>query len=175
MSPLLWTSKSSRKLAKELQGLGYQISYRTVARMLGAIGFSLQGNSRTREGKQHPDRDAQFKYINKKVLSFQRRKLPVISVDAKKREIIGNFENRGREWQPKKRPEKVRTHNFPDKDLGIAIDEMKTMGLNLPGLSLANKLYEKVSEIGHGTSGTQALILALQQCEGDAGFNIRGA
>lgn len=121
MSPLLWTSKSSRKLAKELQGLGYQISYRTVARMLGAIGFSLQGNSRTREGKQHPDRDAQFKYINKKVLSFQRRKLPVISVDAKKREIIGNFENRGREWQPKKRPEKVRTHNFPDKDLGIAI------------------------------------------------------
>jgi len=120
-SPLLWTSKSTRNLAKELQQLGHRVSYRTVARMLGDIGFSLQANSRTREGKQHPDRDAQFEYINKKVRSFQRRGLPVISVDAKKREIVGNFENRGREWQPKRNPEKVRTHNFPDKDLGIAI------------------------------------------------------
>jgi hypothetical protein len=121
MSPLLWTSKSTRKLAKELQGLGHHVSYRTVARMLNDMGFSLQANARTREGKQHPDRDAQFQYINKKVRSFQRRGLPVISVDAKKREIIGQFANRGREWQPKKQPEEVRTHNFADKDLGVAI------------------------------------------------------
>ena len=121
MSPLLWTSKSTRHLAKELQQLGHQVSYRTVARMLGDIGFSLQANSRTREGKQHPDRDAQFQYINKTVRSFQRRGLPVVSVDAKKQEIVGNFQNRGREWQPKGTPEKVRTHNFADKDLGVAI------------------------------------------------------
>jgi len=121
MCPLLWTSKSTRHLAKELQQLGHQVSYRTVARMLGDIGFSLQANSRTREGKQHPDRDAQFQYINKTVRSFQRRGLPVISVDAKKQEIVGNFQNRGREWQPKKKPEQVRTHNFADKDLGKAI------------------------------------------------------
>lgn len=89
--------------------------------MLGDIGFSLQANSRTREGKQHPDRDAQFQYINKTVRSFQRRGLPVISVDAKKQEIVGNFQNRGREWQPKGKPEKVRTHNFADKDLGKVI------------------------------------------------------
>ena len=121
MSPLLWTSKSTRNLAKELQQLGHRVSHQTVARLLADIGYSLQANSRVREGKQHPDRDAQFQYINKKVRSFQRRGLPVISVDAKKREIVGNFENRGREWQPKKNPEKVRTHNFPDKDLGVAI------------------------------------------------------
>jgi hypothetical protein len=121
MSPLLWTSKSTRNLAKELQQLGHQISYRTVARMLMDMGYSLQANARTREGKQHPDRDGQFQYINKKVRSFQRRGLPVISVDAKKREIIGNFANRGREWQLKGKPEKVGTHNFPDKDLGVAI------------------------------------------------------
>jgi len=121
MLPLLWTSKSTRNLAKELQQWGHQVSHRTVARMLRDIGYSLQANSRVREGKQHPDRDAQFQYINKKVRSFQRRGLPVISVDAKKREIVGNFQNRGREWQPEKNPEKVRTHNFPDKDLGVAI------------------------------------------------------
>ena len=121
MSPLLWTSKSTRNLARELRQLGHQVSYRTVARMLNDIGFSLQANARTREGKRHPDRDAQFQYINKKVRSFQRRGLPVISVDAKKREIVGNFQNRGREWQPKRNPEKVRTHNFPEKDLGVAI------------------------------------------------------
>lgn len=121
MCALLWTSKSTRKLAKELQQLGHNVSYRTVARMLKDSGFSLQANSRTREGKQHPDRDAQFQYINKRVRAFQKRGLPVISVDAKKREIVGNFANRGREWRPKRQPEKVRTHNFADKDQGIAI------------------------------------------------------
>jgi len=121
MSPLLWTSKSTRNLAKELEELGHHVSYRTVARMLTDLGFSLQANARTREGKQHPDRDAQFQYINKNVRRFQRRGLPVISVDAKKREIIGEFANRGREWQPKRNPEKVRTHNFADKHLGVAI------------------------------------------------------
>lgn len=120
-SPLLWTSKSTRKLAKELQDLGYEVSYRTVARMLRDCGFSLQANRKTREGKQHPDRDAQFQYINKKVRSFQRRGQPVVSVDAKKRELVGDFKNGGREWRPKGQPEVVRSHDFQDKDLGVAI------------------------------------------------------
>ncbi|MGC9523793.1 MAG: ISAzo13 family transposase [Anaerolineae bacterium] len=120
-SPLLWTSKSTRKLAKELQELGHEISYRTVARMLRELGFSLQANRKTREGKQHPDRDAQFQYIAKKVRSFQRRGEPVVSVDAKKRELVGDFKNGGREWRPKGQPENVRTHDFRDKELGVAI------------------------------------------------------
>lgn len=120
-SPLLWTSKSTRKLAKELQQLGHSVSYRTVARMLQDLGFSLQANRKTREGKQHPDRDAQFQYINKKVRRFQRRRQPVVSVDAKKRELVGDFKNGGQEWQPNGQPEEVRTHDFKDKDLGVAI------------------------------------------------------
>jgi transposase len=120
-SSLLWTSKSTRRLAKELQKLGHEVSYRTVARMLDELGYSLQANRKTREGKQHPDRDAQFEYINKKVRSFQRRGEPVISVDAKKRELVGDFKNGGREWQPQGQPERVRTHDFKDKQLGHAI------------------------------------------------------
>lgn len=120
-SPLLWTSKSTRKLANELQKQGHEVSYRTVARMLGDLGYSLQANRKTREGKQHPDRDAQFEYINKKVRSFQRRKEPVISVDAKNRELVGDFAKDGREWHPQGQPERVRTHDFRDKELGVAI------------------------------------------------------
>ena len=120
-SPLLWTSKSTRKLAKQLQRQGHQVSYRTVARLLQDLGYSLQANRKTREGKQHPDRDAQFEYINKKVRSFQRRGQPVISVDAKKRELLGDFKQAGREWQPTGKPESVRTHDFKDKELGVGI------------------------------------------------------
>lgn len=120
-SPLLWTSKSTQKLSEELKGMGHQVSARTAARMLHDLGYSLQANRKTREGKQHPDRDAQFQHINKKVRTFQRRGQPVISVDAKKRELVGDFKNAGREWQPKGRPEKVRTHDFRDEQLGVAI------------------------------------------------------
>lgn len=120
-SPLLWTSKSTRTLAKELNRLGHEVSYRTVARLLLDLGFSLQANRKTREGKQHPDRDAQFQYISRQVKRFQRKGQPVISVDAKKRELVGNFKNGGREWQRKGQPETVRTHDFRDKELGVAI------------------------------------------------------
>jgi transposase len=120
-SPLIWTSKSTRKLATELQEQGHQVSYRTVARLLQKLGYSLQANRKTREGKQVSDRDAQFEYINKKVRSFQRRRQPVISVDAKKRELLGDFKNGGHEWQPKGQPEQVRTHDFKDKELGVGI------------------------------------------------------
>ncbi len=97
------------------------MSYRTVARMLHHLGYRLQANRKTKEGKQHPDRNAQFEHINKRVRSCQRRGQPVISVDAKKRELIGDFKNGGREWRPKGCPESVRTHDFKDEDLGVAI------------------------------------------------------
>jgi len=120
-SPLLWTSKSTRNLAGELQRAGHQVSHMTVARLLKQLGYSLQANRKTREGKDHPDRDAQFGFINQKVRAFQRRGQPVISVDTKKRELVGDFKNGGREWRPKRFPEQVRTHDFRDKELGVAI------------------------------------------------------
>jgi len=120
-SALLWTCKSTRALAKELSRLGHDVSYRTVARLLFDLGFSLQANRKTREGSQHPDRNAQFQYIDQQVRRFRRRGQPVISVDAKKRELVGDFKNGGREWQPKGQPEPVRMHDFRDKTLGVAI------------------------------------------------------
>lgn len=121
MCPLLWTSKSTRNLADELRRTGHDVSHVTVAKLLKELGYSLQANRKTEEGKSHPDRDAQFRFINKRVKSFQRRKQPVISVDTKKRELVGDFKNSGREWRPKGDPERVRTHDFRDKDLGVAI------------------------------------------------------
>ena len=120
-SALIWTSKSTRHLARELVRLGHDISYRTVARMLHEIGYSLQANRKTTEGRQHPDRDAQFEHINKQVRQFQKRGQPVISVDAKHRELLGEFKNPGREWHAAGFPEPVRVHDFKDEDLGVAI------------------------------------------------------
>lgn len=120
-SPLRWTSKSTRKLAKELTTQGHPITSKTVAVILKEMGYSLQGLSKTREGTQHPDRDAQFKYINRRTKEFQANDEPVISVDTKKKELIGDFKNGGVEWQPKGAPERVRVHDFIDKELGKAI------------------------------------------------------
>lgn len=120
-SALLWTSKSTRHLAEALGGLGHQVSYRTVARLLEQLGYSLQANRKTREGKQHPDRDAQFEYINRTVRRFQRKGQPAISVDGKQRELVGNFKAKGREWRPVGFPERVCVHDFKDDELGVAI------------------------------------------------------
>jgi transposase len=120
-SPLLWTCKSTRNLADELARLGHSISHDTVGRLLEEMDYSLQANRKTREGKDHPDRDAQFDYINRKVRQFQRRGQPVVSVDTKKKELLGDFKQSGREWRPQGCPEPVRTHDFRDKDLGIGI------------------------------------------------------
>ena len=111
-SPLRWTCKSVRKLAEELQREGHQTSYRSVARLLDGLGYSLQANRKTREGSSHPERNAQFEYLYRKVQSFQRRGQPVISVDTKKKELVGDFKNQGREWRPKGDPEQVRVHDF---------------------------------------------------------------
>jgi len=117
-SPLRWTCKSVRKLAGELNRKGHQVSHSSVASLLRDMNYSLQANRKTMEGKQHPDRDAQFNYINQKTQGQQRRGQPVISVDTKKKELVGSFKNAGREWRPQGDPEKVRVHDFIDKELG---------------------------------------------------------
>jgi Rhodopirellula transposase DDE domain len=121
MSPLRWTCKSTRKLAEELQHRGHDVSRQTVALLLQAAGYSLQSNRKTRDGGSHPDRNAQFEFINARVLKFQRRGQPVVSVDTKKKELIGDFKNNGEEWQPEGQPEEVRAKDFLDKKLGKAI------------------------------------------------------
>ena len=115
---LRWTCKSIRNLAKELTHKGHKTSRRMVAELLREMGYSLQANRKTLEGKQHPDRDAQFKYINRQAQKQQKAGQPVISVDTKKKELVGNFKNAGRQWRPQGHPEKVRVHDFIDKELG---------------------------------------------------------
>jgi len=118
-SPLRWTCKSVRRLAEELQQEGHAVSYQTVAELLHALDYSLQANQKTLEGSQHADRDAQFEYINRKAQRYLKQGEPVISVDTKKKELVGDFKNAGREWQLKGQPEAVRVHDFairePDK------------------------------------------------------------
>lgn len=120
-SPLRWTCKSTAALARELTRGKLKVSENTVRRLLKSAGYSLQSNRKTREGASHPDRNAQFEYINATVRTFQGRDQPVISVDTKKKELVGDFKNDGREWQPKGSPEEVRVHDFIDKELGKAI------------------------------------------------------
>ena len=120
-SPLRWTCKSTTQLAGELTRQGHPVSPSTVGRLLKAVGYSLQGNRKTKEGGDHPDRNAQFEHITATVRGFQKRGQPVISVDTKKKELIGNFKNGGREWHPKGEPEEVKVHDFMDKKLGKAI------------------------------------------------------
>jgi hypothetical protein len=120
-SPLRWTCKSIRRLADELTGQNHPVSAVTVAALLRQAGYSLQANRQTREGQGHPDRNAQFEYINASVQRFLRRGQPAISVDTKKKELVGDFKNAGREWQPEGTPEEVRVHDFLIKNLGKAI------------------------------------------------------
>jgi transposase len=117
-SPLRWTCKSVRKLAEELRGLGHTTSHRMVAELLHELGYSLQANRKTIEGKSHPDRNAQFEFINTKVQAALRAGEPVISVDAKKKELVGDFKNAGREWQPAGQPVPVRVYDFLIPELG---------------------------------------------------------
>jgi len=118
-SPLRWTCKSVRRLAEELQQEGHRVSYQTVAELLHDLDYSLQANQKTLEGSQHADRDKQFEHINRKAQRYLKQGQPVISVDTKKKELVGDFKNAGREWQTKGQPEAVRVHDFeirePDK------------------------------------------------------------
>jgi hypothetical protein len=113
-SPLLWTCKSTRTLAQELTNEEHKISHEKVAQLLRKKGYSLQGNRKTEQGKDHPDRDAQFQHINRRIKIALSKGQPVISVDTKKKELVGNYENRGRQWRKIKNAKKVNGHDFPD-------------------------------------------------------------
>ena len=117
-NPLRWTCRSTRQLAAALGEQGYALSHQTVASLLDELGYSLQGNRKTKEGSAHPDRDAQFRYIHGRVETFQNRGQPVVSVDTKKKELVGDFKSGGREWRPQGEPEPVRVYDFVDKVLG---------------------------------------------------------
>jgi hypothetical protein len=119
--PLRWTAKSVRKLAEGLRGLGHRVSHETVARLLRSLGYSLQANAKLREGRQHPDRDEQFRHINRAASEAIAAGQPVISVDTKKKELLGDFKNAGRELRPQGSPIPVRVHDFKDRELGKAI------------------------------------------------------
>ena len=121
MGPLRWTCSSAARLAQRLRAEGHPVSERTVNRLLHELGYSLQANRKTLEGRQHPDRDAQFRRIDRRVRAFQRLGQPVVSVDTKKKELIGPYRNAGREWRAKGQPEKVKVHDFIDPELGKAI------------------------------------------------------
>ena len=121
MSPLRWICKSTRQLAHTLAEKGHAISHELVAQLLHHLGYSLQANAKTKEGKQHPDRDAQFRYIQRQAKHFLASGWPVISVDTKKKELVGNYANSGQEWQPSGQPEAVNIHDFPDPDMPKAI------------------------------------------------------
>ena len=120
-NPLRWTCKSTRTLAEELRQQGFQVGASTVRILLAELGYSLQANRKTREGKQHPDRNAQFEYINTRVKARKRRGEPALSVDTKKKEILGNKSNQGREYEPQGQPRQTDTHDFPDKTKGKAV------------------------------------------------------
>ena len=122
MCRLRWTTKSTRNLAGELRRQGHAVSHHSVARLLASeLDYSLQGNAKTLEGAQHPDRNAQFEYISAQVTAHLAAGEPVISVDAKKKELIGAYASKGRTWRPAGNPERVNTHDFPDKNLGKAV------------------------------------------------------
>ena len=119
-APLRWTCKSVRQLTAELRRMKHRVSHQVVADLLHQLGYRLQANRKTKEGASHPDRNAQFEHLNRKVTGCLRRRQPVISVDTKKRELVGDFKNQGREWRPKGQPELVRVHDFVDPELGRA-------------------------------------------------------
>lgn len=119
--PLRWTCKSTRTLARELRSQGYQVSHTLIAQLLREAGYSLQSNRKTKEGERHPDRNAQFEYINRTIRRHMQRGNPAVSVDTKKKELVGDFKNAGREWRPQGIPQQVRGHDFMDRELGKAI------------------------------------------------------
>jgi Rhodopirellula transposase DDE domain len=121
MSPLRWTTKSTRNLAAELTSRGHRVRADTIGDLLRTDGFSLQGNTKTLEGKQHPDRDGQFQYLNEQARTHRDAGQPVISVDTKKKELLGEFKNTGRQWRPAGQPVQVNTHDFPSDSTGKAV------------------------------------------------------
>jgi len=183
-SPLRWTCKSTRQLARLLTAQGHPVSHMTVARLLHGLRYSLQGNAKTKEGKQHPDRDAQFRYIQRQGESFLSRGQPVISVDTKKKELVGNYRNSGREWQPEGHPVEVDVHDFPDPDLPKAVPRgVYDPGLNLGWVTVgcshdtASFAVEGIRrwwrEMGHPLYPRAGEVLICADSGGSNGYRIR--
>jgi transposase len=201
MSPLRWTCKSTRNLAKELKKKGHPVSHTKVAQLLQTLGYSLQSTRKTKEGSSHPDRNAQFEFIYEKVKGFQKIGHPVISVDAKKKELVGDFANKGKEYQPKGHPEPVRVYDFLDKNLGKitpygVYDEFTNSGWVSVGvdhdtaqfavesirrwwLRMGCKTYSNATELlitadGGGSNGSRCRLwkVAIQELVNETGLSI---
>jgi transposase len=201
-SPLRWTCKSLRQLESELVAQGYTVSHSSIGGLLKGLGYSLQGNRKTLEGTSHPDRNAQFEYINSRVEEAVSVGQPVISVDTKKKELVGQFKNGGKEWRPQGKPEQVNVYDFVDKELGRAnpygvFDLADNSGWVSVGtdhdtasfavstirrwwLVMGKPLYPDVKELlitadGGGSNGSRVRLwkLELQQLSDELGFPIR--
>ena len=200
-SPLRWTCKSTRQLASALREQGHKVGRQKVADLLADLGYSLQGNRKTKEGTSHPDRDAQFEYINARVVDFQKRGQPVVSVDTKKKELVGDFKNGGKEWQPKDNPELVRIYDFVDKKLGkvnpygvydqtanvgwvsVGVDhdtaEFAVESLRRWWSKMGSRIYPKATELlitadGGASNGSRVRLwkVALQRWADEIGLQI---
>ena len=183
-SPLRWTSKSTTKLADELRKSGHAVSQRTVCDLLAEEGFSLQSVRKTREGAQHQDRDAQFQHLNARAQAAIQARQPVISVDTKKKELVGDFKNAGQEWQPTQSPVKVRVHDFPDPELGKAApygvyDLTANQGWVSIGIDhdTAEFAVESIrrwwSEMGHSLYRKATRLMITADCGGSNGYRVR--
>jgi Rhodopirellula transposase DDE domain len=184
MSPLRWCSKSTAHLADALRSQGFSISPPTVAALLKRAGYTLQRTRKTREGDDHPDRDAQFRRISELVKEYQARGEPVVSVDTKKKELVGDFANAGQEWQPQGQPELTRTHDFIDEDLGKVIpygiyDLARNEGYvsvgvthDTPEFAVA-ALRRWWAEVGRPTYPKARRLLITADCGGSNGHRVR--
>ena len=183
-SLLMWTSKSVRHLAGALGEQGHRAHFTTVAKLLGLLGYSLQANVKTREGTCHPDRDAQFEHINTLAMAAVASGLPVISVDTKKKELVGDFKNAGREWRPKGEPELVRVHDFKDKQLGKAIpygvyDIAANQGWVSVGIDhdtaafAVNSIRSWWQHLGHKRYPDTPRLVITADCGGSNGNRVR--
>jgi Rhodopirellula transposase DDE domain len=184
MSPLRWTCKSTYRLAEELNRQGHAVSQRTICDLLHQMSYSLQSTRKTREGGQHQDRDAQFGYIARKVAEYQAAGDPVISVDTKKKELVGDFKNAGREWQPKGLPEQVRVHDFIDPALGkVAPYGIYDVTTNTGWVSVgidhdtAEFAVESIRrwwrEMGAAVYPNARRLLITADCGGSNGYRVR--
>lgn len=184
MSPLRWTCKSTPRLAQELAELGHQVSQRSVCDLLAELDYSLQSVRKTREGSQHPDRDAQFQHIAKTAAQYQAAGDPVISVDTKKKELIGDFKNGGREWRPKGDPETARVHDFIDPELGkVAPYGVYDLAANQGWVSVgidhdtAEFAVESIrrwwKEMGRPRYPKAGRLLITADCGGSNGYRVR--
>lgn len=201
MSPLRWTCKSTRQLAKALKAQGFKVSRQLVSKLLNEMGFSLQSNRKVKEGSQSEDRDEQFKHLNATILKFQEKGQPTISVDAKKKELVGEFKNGGREFQPKGKPVEANVYDFVDKTLGKAVpygiyDIAKNLGWVSVGVShdtgafavdairqwwntMGRELYPDATELlvtcdggGSNASRNRLWKLELSKFAAEAGLDI---